>query len=294
MDNKTNIRLTAAELSSLWSQYVNDTASVCVLEHSLTKVEDEEVRPVIEYALNCSLRHIEELHTLFTKDDVPIPVGFSKKDVKLDAPKLLSDTFTLMYLRQMSILAMTTSSLAIGVVTRSDVVSFHQSVLQESVTLQDLSREVMLKQGTYIRPPFISTPDHVDFVQKHSFLAGFIGERRPLTAIEITHLFINVQTNAIGKTLMMAFSQCANNEEITQYFLKGKKISQKHIDLFSSVLKKEDLPAPMSWDTAVTDSTYSPFSDKLMMFHTTAMIAAGIGNYGTAMAASPRRDIAFK
>ncbi|WP_269749039.1 hypothetical protein [Metabacillus litoralis] len=26
------------------------------------------------------------------------------------------------------------------------------------------------------------------------------------------------------------------------------------------------------------------------MFHVSAMIAAGIGNYGTAMAASPRKD----
>ncbi|WP_260445555.1 DUF3231 family protein [Metabacillus elymi] len=30
------------------------------------------------------------------------------------------------------------------------------------------------------------------------------------------------------------------------------------------------------------------------MFHVSAMIAAGIGNYGTAMAASPRKDIAIK
>jgi hypothetical protein len=30
------------------------------------------------------------------------------------------------------------------------------------------------------------------------------------------------------------------------------------------------------------------------MFHISAMIAAGIGNYGVAMAASPRRDLALK
>ncbi|WP_223821033.1 DUF3231 family protein [Bacillus sp. S3] len=57
---------------------------------------------------------------------------------------------------------------------------------------------------------------------------------------------------------------------------------------------KEDLPAPMSWDSAVTDSTTRVFSDKLIMFHVSAMVAAGIGNFGMAMAASPRRDLGTK
>ncbi len=50
----------------------------------------------------------------------------------------------------------------------------------------------------------------------------------------------------------------------------------------------------MSWDSAVTDSKASVFSDKLIMFHVSAMIAAGIGNFGMAMAASPRRDIGLR
>ena len=57
----------------------------------------------------------------------------------------------------------------------------------------------MLKQGTYIKPPSISTPDKVDFVKKQHFLAGFFGQKRSLTSMEISHLFLNTQSNAIGK-----------------------------------------------------------------------------------------------
>jgi len=39
------------------------------------------------------------------------------------------------------------------------------------------------------------------------------------------------------------------------------------------------------------DSTIAPFSDKLMVFHTTAMIAVGIGNYGTAAGTCQRIDL---
>jgi hypothetical protein len=184
--------------------------------------------------------------------------------------------------------------LALGVVTREDVFTFHNEVLDSSVKLQYLSRELMLRQGTYVRPPFVSTPDKVDFVEDQQFLGGILGKKRPLTTVEITHLFINVQTNAIGKTLILGFAQVAQKKEVIQYLLRGKQLAQKHIDIFSDILKKADLPAPMSWDTAVTDSTKPIFSDKLIMFHVTAMIAAGIGNYGTAMAASPRKDIAIK
>lgn len=291
MEDKTKIRLTAPEMSALWGQYQNDTISICVLSHFLKKVEDEEVRPIIEFVLNFSKNHVNRLKEFFYKEKFPVPVGFTADDVDAKAPKLFSDTFVLMYLRNMSILGMAASSLALGTITRSDIIAFYKDVLVSFVKLQDLSKDLMLKQGTYIRPPFVSTPDKVDFVKKQQFLKGFLGEKRPLTTVEITHLFINIQTNMIGKSLIIGLAQVAQNKEVKEYLLRGKQLAQKHMDLFSDVLKKEDLPAPMAWDTAVTDSTTKVFSDKLIMFHVTAMIAAGIGNYGTAMAASPRKDI---
>ncbi|CAM4080484.1 DUF3231 family protein [Lederbergia lenta] len=294
MEDKTNIRLTAAEMSSLWAQFINDTLAVCVNTYFLEKVEDEEVRPIIESTLNVAKSNISVMSEMFKKENFPIPVGFSDEDVHHQASRLFSDTFVLMYLRQMSILAMAASGAALGLVTRSDIVTFHKNVLKEGVNLQDRTRELMLKQGTYIRPPYISIPDKVDFVEKQQFLAGFFGDKRALTSVEITHLFINVQTNSIGKVLMMGFAQTAKNEEVKQFLLRGKKIAQKHIELFSKTLTRNDIPAPMSWDSAVTDSTSNVFSDKLVMFHVSAMIAAGIGNYGMAMAASPRRDIGLK
>jgi hypothetical protein len=294
MKEKVGIKLTAAEMSFLWTQYINDTASICVISHFLEKVEDEEVRPIIEFALNGSKHNISFLQDFFKNEKFPVPIGFTEDDVIKSAPKLFSDTYVLMYLRNMSVLGMTAGTVAIGLSTREDVIAFFKNVLKTAVGLQDLTRKLMLKQGTYIRPPFISTPDKVDFVQKQKFLAGYFGDKRPLSSVEITLLFNNVQTNAIGKTLITGFAQIAKHKEVKQYFLRGKQMAQKHIDIFSDILKKEDLPAPMSWDTALTDSTQTIFSDKLMMFHVSAMIAAGIGNYGTSMSGSPRRDLAVR
>lgn len=106
MENKLNIQLTAAEMSVLWTQYINDSASVCVVGHFLQKVEDEEVRPVLEFALNGSVKNPAFLNELFQKERFPIPVGFTNEDVYKGAPRLFSDTFSLIYLRNMSILGM--------------------------------------------------------------------------------------------------------------------------------------------------------------------------------------------
>lgn len=160
--------------------------------------------------------------------------------------------------------------------------------------MHDLTRDLMLKQGTYIRPPVISIPDKVDFVEQQHYLAGFFGQKRSLTAVEITHLFFNIQTNTIGKALITGFAQTSHSQEVKQFFLRGKRLAEKHIDIFSEFLKKVDLPIPMGWETAISDSTTSVFSDKLMMFHILSMIATGIGYYGVALGASPRRDLGWR
>jgi hypothetical protein len=294
MDDKTKIRLTAAEMSTLWTQYINDTVSICVNSYFLEKAEDIEVKPVIQFAMEGSLENISFLQEFFKKENFPVPKGFTSNDVHVSAPRLFSDTFSLMYLRNMSVLGMAAGSVALGFATRPDVVTFFKRVLKTAVGLQDLTRELMLKQGTYVRPPFISIPDRVDFVEKQSFLTGFLGEKRPLVAQEITMLFNNIQTNAIGKTLITGFAQTAQTKEVKEYLIRGKRMAQKHIDIFSDILKKDDLPAPMTWDTALSDSTIPVFSEKLMMFHVSGMIAAGIGNYGTSMSGSPRRDLGLK
>ncbi|WNS76664.1 DUF3231 family protein [Bacillus sp. DTU_2020_1000418_1_SI_GHA_SEK_038] len=294
MEDKTHIQLTAAEMSSLWTQYLNDTLAVCVNTYFLEKVEDQEIRPVIEWTLNTAKENISIMRDIFEKEKFPIPMGFTDQDVNSKAPRLFSDTFVLIYLRNMSYIAMASNSAAIGLATRADVVNFHKRVLNAGVVLQDKTRDLMLKQGTYIRPPTISTPDKVGFVDDQQFLAGFFGKKRALTSVEVTHLFLNIQTNAIGKVLMMGFAQTSKNEDVKQFLTRGKRIAQKHIEIFNKFLTNEDLPAPMGWDTAVSDCTTNIFSDKLIMFHVSAMIAVGIGNYGIAMAASPRRDLGLK
>jgi hypothetical protein len=112
-----------------------------------------------------------------------------------------------------------------------------------------------------------------------------------LVSLEVANLHDNIQRNALGASLLMGFSQVASSKRVGQYMVRGKEIAQKHVEIFGPILREGDLPVPMTWDMEVADSTVPPFSDKLMMFTTTQLIAIGMGYYGTSMATTVRRDL---
>lgn len=54
---------------------------------------------------------------------------------------------------------------------------------------------------------------------------------------------------------------------------------------------KDNLPAPQSWDSDVTESIISPFSDKLMMYLTGFLFNTAISYYGAALGGTMRSDL---
>jgi hypothetical protein len=121
-----------------------------------------------------------------------------------------------------------------------------------------------------------------------------VRERRPLNAIEITNLYINLQRNGIGKALLLGFGQTAGLQEVRNYMVRGAQIASKVVEVISHVMSEENISEPATWDSDVLKSTTPPFSDKLMMFQASLLSGASIGYYGTALGTSARRDIGAK
>ncbi|MCF2132553.1 DUF3231 family protein, partial [Strepomyces sp. STD 3.1] len=129
-------------------------------------------------------------------------------------------------------------------------------------------------------------------VEKKSFISIITGRDRPLTANEIKHLQYNINTNVLGKSLMLGFSQVAFSSEIRKYFQKGAELAGNQIKNFSNHLISQDLPAPKLMDAHITNSTISPFSDKLMMYHASLAGNIAIQNFGAALSQMLRHDLA--
>ena len=83
----------------------------------------------------------------------------------------------------------------------------------------------------------------------------------------------------------------AQSLDMRRYFLRGIEIANKHIEIFTAILRREDIPTPMSCDAGVTTSSVAPFSDKLMLNHVAILSQVGLGAYGTYLAESMRKDL---
>jgi hypothetical protein len=292
METERQVKLSTAEMANLWTSYMNDSMAIYVITHFLKHVEYHEIRCVLDYALHLSNQHIETVTALLNEESFPTPHGFTEKDVDLSAPRLYSDTFYLYYIQTMASFGSSAYTVALSNAVRPDIRKFYTECGESAAELFNKSTDLMLSKGLFLRPPQITTPQQAYYVQKQSFLAGWFGDRRPLTSIEIMNLFFNIQRNAIGKSLLIGFSQVAKSKEVQDYMVRGKDITSKHIEVFGSLLSEIDLPASMTWGTMPTESTIAPFSDKLMMFHTSVLAAAGTGYYGAALGTSQRRDLA--
>jgi len=289
-----NPKLTSSELGILWNTYMQNTAVNCVIKHFLKVNEDKSTDTLMKTALNNIQLAIEGAMQIFKAEKAPVPFGFNEGDVNLDAPRLYSDLFALRYIKYMAAVGTTTAAISLELSARADVRNYFSKILELLNALFNFASDLLLQKGVYIRSPIIPVPEKAEYVEKETFLSGIIGRHRPVTAVELSHIAKNLETNSIGRTFILGFSQVAQLTEVKEYFTRGKEIGEKHEDVFREILLKDDLPLPSAWDSTITQTTTPIFSDKLMMFHISTLNATSVSNYGAAIAGSYRKDLGVK
>lgn len=289
------VNLTAAEIGCLWTSYMNDSLSACMLEIMMRHLEDTDIKPVVKQLYDTSIDHLEKLRTIFDKEKFVVPNGFNEQDINPNAPRLFTDIFCLSYVNNMAKIGMVTYSGYLAMSLRKDIRAYFIKSLTTMAEVYDKSSEIALKKGINAKPPTIETPKEIDYVDTKKYMSGLnpFQDNRPLNAVEISHLYSNVTTNTIGSKLSLAFAQTSPEKDVQEFMLRSKEISEKHIKVFVSTLMKDDILTSQTPDVSISNSTTQTFSDKLMMYHMSIISAAGIGNYATAGAASQRSDLAI-
>ncbi|MBM6616251.1 DUF3231 family protein [Bacillus suaedaesalsae] len=286
-----SVTLSTSEMSFLWQNYIGDTLIICMFKHFLQHIDDPDIENLIKQGLALAERHTQQAKELFESVEFPIPKGFGPQDVYLNGPRLFSDKFYTYYLQQALRGAMANYTLAFSMSHREDVRSYFMHALHEDTELFNKTTNLMLEKGLAQRPPQVPIPKQVDFVSNKEFLVEWFGQERPLSSIEITNIYMNIETNLLGSALMTAFSQTAEEKKLKNYFKDGLQIATSHLETFTKILAKDSLSFPPTWNPEVTDAAKPAFSDKLMLFHGGLATAAGVGNYGLSMSASQRLDL---
>lgn len=292
MQDKNNIPMVSSEIAGLWLNYISDSVASCMLKYFINTVEDADVKPHLQNALSLSQEHIQAIKIFFNNEGLPIPQGFGDNDVNLNAPKLYSDSYMLYYLAVMCRSAMSEYSIAYNNVPRADIRNYFSQCIKSTMNLYEKMCDTMLNMGIFVKAPVVEVPKDVSFINKGSFLSGIIGEPRQLTTIEILHLFNNILTDSMIRTLTTGFAQVASSKQIKEHLFKKVDILTKHLQAFGLTLSNDNIQVPSSSYGGITDSIVSPFSDKLILFQATTILGNMIiTNYGAAIGSTLRSDL---
>lgn len=283
--------LTAAEVSALWLQYLGDSMAICVYKYFLTIVKNTEIKPILEFALQLSESHITKITEFLDGANFQIPIGFTENDVNINAPRLFSDQFLLFYSYIMTIHGITAYGLALTNTERKDIQDYFFDCTISSKELFQKIVELAKNQPKFTSVPSIPSPNGAEFMESPGFISNLIGDKRPLNGSEISTLFFNSTKTGFVKSLSLAFSQVAVREDVRNFMIKNVNLAGKDAESFDAILQQDHLPIPNKWDDEITDSTVSPFSDKLIMFHAGFLVNAALTYYGASLGSSYRSDI---
>ncbi|WP_394234334.1 DUF3231 family protein [Niallia oryzisoli] len=284
---------TASEIGKLWATYLGNKMSSQILTYFLQHCEDEHIRTLLENGLALSKDFIKRIQGFFEKEKFPIPIGFTEEDVNLGAPRLFQDEFYPHYLKYAAKAGMSLYSVAIPLTLREDIREFFIYVNESTTAFIGQINNVLIEKKFIPKLPTIPYPEGVGFVHKQSYLKGFVGDVRQLNAMEIIHLFDNIENNVTSKALLLGFCQTVQDEKIKALFKRGLDMTDKAVKQYKEKLHLEHLQSPSYLDHLVTTSKYPPFSDKIMLFHKADMFSIKIRSFGNSLAVSPRRDLAL-
>ena len=292
--NQNNERLTAPEISNLWTHYIRETMGLCVIKYMLNTVQDPEIHKVFRTAQGLCDKHISKLKELFLQEHFPVPKGFNDKDVNLDTPPLFTDFFCLNYIHTMTMHGSQSYSLAFTVSIRQDIRDFYYQCNLDTMELYNQSLEVLIAMKLLNPPPYYSTPDKVHFIKSLDYVTDLVGSKRTMNAVECGNIYFNLEKSMMTKGCLIAFKQVCKDKPIIKFLEKAINAANKHIGIFTTLLLKEDLHLPHTFDSEITNSNDAPFSEKLMLFHSGFLFAAALSYYGTAAMYSMRADIVLQ
>ncbi|WLR55183.1 DUF3231 family protein [Mesobacillus subterraneus] len=262
----TNVELTSTEISNIWSSYLKSSMELRFFQYFYATSEDSEVKNTVGKLVEFSQKSLNDLKAIFIKENMTVPLGFTEKDVRLEADKVFSDTFILYICHDITMLSLSTYPSAFPDCTRKDVRDYFQNAIEFTLRIQNEITDLMLSLGVFLKSPQVAMDHTVDLVGNMDYLNGLFGGSRSVNAAEIANLSRVIHRARFSKMVLVTFSKLASHKEVKQHFSKGRDALEKVLESLGDVFEKENIPYSASGDYNTFDVKYSPFSDKLMLF----------------------------
>jgi hypothetical protein len=289
--DENKLKLTSSEIGTLWGEYVNGTMIDVVNRYMVSIIEDDSIKAIFDDAIKTFGKQKQQIIAFIKEEGFPVPIGFTETDLFNGKPRLFTDIFCLNYLHIMTLHGLLGHSTSLAVSVRKDLRDFYDSCDNDAKQMYHQTIELLLEKGSFQRDPLFYPAKNPEYVSSQDFKDGFFGKGRKLAATEIISISLNLKKSGMAKTLSIAFSQVAQTTEVRKFLMDTQNTADGQIKAFSKIMQNDNLPVPKSWETEVTTSTDSPFSDKLMLYHIGFLFQAAQNYHGAGLASAMRTDL---
>ncbi|WP_442597129.1 DUF3231 family protein [Neobacillus sp. D3-1R] len=288
--------ITSSEIGTLWITYQQKTMILQMLEYFIDKADDEEAKKIMKSLHEDVISFIVRIKDIFQKEGAVIPVGFTANDVNVGVPKLYENGFDIMFVRMIKEISMAMHTLNLTMSYREDIIMLYRELTTMTQKYYDQCTKYLIEKGLMARPPYTSMPKSVEFIRDISYLSGLnpFSEKRPLNTVEVAHIYHGIESNVTGMQMIFGFAQCAQQEEVQKFFIKGGELAKSIIKEMSEVLLKSDIQVPSTSGGNITKSMAAPFSDKMMMYCVSLFCSFSLGGNSLGTAFSFRNDLPIK
>jgi hypothetical protein len=268
MTIEAKVQITSSEVGTLWKMYMELSEELLVNDFLKDKTIDDEAKSIITSYITEGENIKNEIMNLFINEGAAIPAGFTSQDTFKDAPALFDDIFNIMFLRQMMKLNLGFDAIYTAISFKKevqDVLKLHYDVTYKYYII---TTDYLLKKGVFAKPPIVTMPKQVEFVEEKNYMSGFnpFSQKRTLNTIEVGYIYESLEFNVFFMKLLTGFAQVAKNNTVKKYFLEGMELGKKNIDKLSDALLQSNIQPSCTWAGMITESTMAPFSDKIMMY----------------------------
>lgn len=292
--NLSDLTPAASEVGFLWNNYIAANMSTCFLKKWVQEATDPEIKSALQTELDAASNAWKETERLFQSINYPAPIGFGEEDIDLNAPVLFSQSFCLLFTRMMQRMLIQHLVPAVTSAYRTDFQDFFHNQIKTAADRHRKYTEILLAKGILQKHPSIVKPKYREKVSDKDFLGSYFsvfGEQRPLTAVEIGHIYSIMEIKQLIRTFHEGYSQVVRSDKVKNYLLKARDVADKQLDSLGQILTEQDIPRPSISEILITDATEAGISDRLVLNLSTAVTAFIATTYGEAISTMARKDL---
>jgi len=293
MATETKVQLTSSELATLWMTYIGMSARLLIYEIFKDNAIDKECQNILIGAITEVTNMKNQIENIFNNEKAIIPLGFDERDVIRNVPLLFDDNFHIMFIRQMTKLNYAYNGVYSAMSYMKEVNDILKLNYDTSNKYYMITTNYLLEKGALARPPYVTMPKQIEFIESKKYMDGFsyFSDKRSLNTIEVSYINEAIEYNIFNMQLLTGFAQIAVESNVKKYFIEGKELSKKNISKLSDILLQSDIKSPSTWAGKITESTQTPFSDKLMLYINSLIASTSLGFTALGTSFSFRSDL---